>query len=162
MTRDIWLHIFQRSWGSMYKGTWWCSPMVTQRSTEHLHNLLVNVFQTVDIIFCIWHLLDGGIQRYQISPHGVYTTRKVYFNNAKNWVKSWFYTLETLNKFKDSYKWLLRWFATAKVQQILGTDPSMHLLTSLLTFFCITNPSGVMLIFCMFGRWIGNWPNFLK
>jgi hypothetical protein len=35
--------------------------------------------------------------------------RKLYFDNAKSWVKSWFYTLEMLNEFEDSYKKLLNW-----------------------------------------------------
>jgi hypothetical protein len=35
--------------------------------------------------------------------------RKLYFDNAKSWVKSWFDTLEMLNEFEDSYKKLLNW-----------------------------------------------------
>lgn len=67
---------------------------------------------------CSWHMLDRSLRATRI-----YTRREElgipgihYYDGMLNWIKSWFYTLETNAEFEDSYHRFMQWLASADVQ----------------------------------------------
>lgn len=71
---------------------------------------------------CSWHLMDRGLKKTRIyqyaSSLNVLSTN--YFNGMINWVKSWFYTLETMEEYTDSRERLFEWLATEEMRLVLG------------------------------------------
>jgi hypothetical protein len=71
---------------------------------------------------CSWHLLDRGLK-----PTGIFSKASllgpkatIYFQAMINWVKTWFYTLETIQEYNDSYQKLYYWLSSDEVKSLVG------------------------------------------